>query len=153
MRCEFSMKCRYTSSDTCMNFITSHRNNQWLRNLFTVDEKWVLYVNHRRRCQCLSRGQTGVATPEVDSHSKTLMLSVLWRSEEHLIGIFFRPGVISPPLSAVRSCIVWHNNSKKNRIEFTFSRTMREFTWQICVAKNYRSWFEEPCSCHFILYT
>ena len=153
MGCEFPMNCRYISSNTCMNFITPHRNNQWLRNLFTEDEKWVLYVNHRRRCQCPSRGQTGVATPKVDSHSKTLMLSVLWESEEQLIEIFFQSGVQSPPLSAVSSWIVWHNNSKKNRIEFTFSTTMREPTWQSCLAKNYRSWFEEPCPFHCILYT
>jgi hypothetical protein len=98
-----SVTAGYISSNTCMNFITSHRNNQWLGNLFTGDEKWFLYVKHRRRCQCLSRGQTGVATPKVDSHSKTLMLSVLWGSEEQLIEIFFQSGVQSPPLSAVSS--------------------------------------------------
>ena len=34
--------------DTCMDWVTSHRNNQWLRNLVTGNEKWVLYVNHSR---------------------------------------------------------------------------------------------------------
>ena len=153
MGCEVPMNCRYISSNRCMNFITSHRNNQWLRNLFTGDEKWVLYVNHRRRFQCLNRGKTGVATPKADSHYKTLMLSVLWRSEEQFIEIFFQSGVQSPPLSAVSSWIVWHSNSKKNRIEFTFSTTMREPMWQSGLAKSYRSWFEEPWSFHFILYT
>ena len=153
MGCESLMNCRYISFNTCMNFRTSHRSNQWLRNLFTGDGKWVLHVNHWRRCQCFSRGQTGVATPKVDSHSKTLILSVLWGSQEQMNEILYQSGVQSPPLSAVSSWIEWHNNSKKNRIEFTFSRTMREPTWQFCPAKNYRSWFEDPCSFHFILYT
>ena len=107
MGCEFPINCRYISSNTCMNFITSHRNNQWLRNLFTGDEKWALCINNRRWCQCLSRGQTGVATPKVDSHSKTLMLSVLWESEEQFIEIFFQSGVPITArylLSAVVSC-------------------------------------------------
>ncbi|CAF1511105.1 unnamed protein product [Adineta ricciae] len=64
--------------DTCMDLITSHRNYQWLSNLITGDEKWVLYVNYTRRRQRLSTGQTGVATPKTDPHPKKLMLSVWW---------------------------------------------------------------------------
>jgi hypothetical protein len=33
--------------------MTSHRNYQWLRNLITGGEKWVLYVNHTRKRQWL----------------------------------------------------------------------------------------------------
>ena len=29
--------------DACMELMTSHRNYQWLHNLITGDEKWVLY--------------------------------------------------------------------------------------------------------------
>jgi hypothetical protein len=29
-----------------MELMTSHRNYQWLHNLITGDEKWVLYVNY-----------------------------------------------------------------------------------------------------------
>ena len=64
--------------DACMNLITSHRNYQWLRNLITSDEKWVLYVNYTHRRQWLGAGQTGVATPKTDSHPKKVMLSVWW---------------------------------------------------------------------------
>ena len=64
--------------DTCMDLVTSRRNNQWLRNLLTGDEKWVLYVNHSRRRQWLSSGETGVATPKTDIHAKKVMLSVWW---------------------------------------------------------------------------
>jgi transposase len=34
--------------DAFVESMTSHRNYQWLRNLITGDEKWVLYVNHTR---------------------------------------------------------------------------------------------------------
>lgn len=64
--------------DACMELMTSHRNYQWLRNLLTGDEKWVLYVNHTRKRQWLGAGQTGVATPKDDLHPKKIMLSVWW---------------------------------------------------------------------------
>ena len=40
------LQCRV---DACMDLMTSHRNYQWLRNLITGDEKWVLYVNYTHR--------------------------------------------------------------------------------------------------------
>ena len=35
--------------DDCTELSTSHRDYQWLHNLMTGDEKWVLYVNYKRR--------------------------------------------------------------------------------------------------------
>jgi histone-lysine N-methyltransferase SETMAR len=61
-----------------MDLMTSHRNYQWLCNLTTGDEKWVLYVNHTRKRQWLGAGQTGVATPKNILHPKKMMLSVWW---------------------------------------------------------------------------
>ncbi|CAF5151551.1 unnamed protein product, partial [Rotaria magnacalcarata] len=56
--------------DACMELITSHRNYQWLHNLITGDEKWMLYINCTYHRQWLSAGQTGVATPKSDLHPK-----------------------------------------------------------------------------------
>ena len=64
--------------DVCMDLLTSHRSYEWLRNLITGDEKWVLYVNHTRKRQWLSVGQTGTVTPKNDLHPKQVMLSVWW---------------------------------------------------------------------------
>ena len=64
--------------DTCMDLMTYHRNYQWLRNLITGDEKWVLYINYKHKRQWLSPGQTGVATPNTGLHPKRVMLSVWW---------------------------------------------------------------------------
>jgi hypothetical protein len=35
--------------DAFMELMASHRNYQWLHNVLTGDEKWVLYVNHTRK--------------------------------------------------------------------------------------------------------
>ncbi len=70
--------------DTCMQLMTSHRNYQWLRNLITGDEKWVLYVNYTRKRQWLGVGQTGLPTPKNDLHPKKIMLSV-WRGVKGII--------------------------------------------------------------------
>ncbi|CAF1494942.1 unnamed protein product [Adineta ricciae] len=56
--------------DTCIDLTTSHCNHQWLRNLVTGDGKWVLYVDHTRRRQWVSSGETGVATLRMDMHPK-----------------------------------------------------------------------------------
>ena len=64
--------------DTCMALITSHHNYQWLHNLITGDEKWVLYVNRTRKHQWLETGQTGIETPKNDLHPRKIMLNVWW---------------------------------------------------------------------------
>jgi histone-lysine N-methyltransferase SETMAR len=65
--------------DACMELMTSHRNYQWLHNLITGDEKWMLYVNQTRNRQWLGNGQTAAATPKDDLHPKKIMVSVWWR--------------------------------------------------------------------------
>ncbi|CAF3170646.1 unnamed protein product [Rotaria socialis] len=61
-----------------MDLIASHRNYQWLCNIITGDENWVLYVNHTLKRQWLGVGQVGVTTPKNDLHPKKSMLSVWW---------------------------------------------------------------------------
>ncbi len=62
-----------------MELMTSHRNYQWLHNLITGDEKWVMHINHTRKRQWLGAGQIGVPTPKNNIHPKKMMLSVGWR--------------------------------------------------------------------------
>ena len=64
--------------DACMSLITSHHNFQWLSNLITGDEKWVMYANHTRKRQWLGLGQPGVETPLPEPHPKKVMISVWW---------------------------------------------------------------------------
>ena len=61
-----------------MDLLISHRNYEWLHNLVTGDEKWMLYINYARKCQWLSVEQIGTVTPKNDLHPKKVMLSVWW---------------------------------------------------------------------------
>jgi hypothetical protein len=56
-----------------LNFL---HNIEWLNNLITGDEKWVLYVNYAHHRQWLGPHQMGIPTPKVDVHPKKVMLSV-----------------------------------------------------------------------------
>jgi hypothetical protein len=59
-----------------MELMMSHRNYQWLCNLITYDEKWMLYVNHSCKRQWLGVRQTGLPTPKNDLHPKKIILNV-----------------------------------------------------------------------------
>ena len=63
---------------TCVALVMYHHNCQWLYNLITGDEKWVLYVNHTRKRQWLGTRQTGIATSKKELHPRKIMLSVWW---------------------------------------------------------------------------
>ena len=63
-----------------MELMTSHRNYQWLHNLVTGDEKWVLYINYEYHRQWVSPGQTGVVTPRGVQLTLTLMSAHSFRS-------------------------------------------------------------------------
>jgi [histone H3]-lysine36 N-dimethyltransferase SETMAR len=64
--------------DACLELLSSRRNFEWLNNLITGDEKWVLYVNHTCKRQWLSPGDSGIPTPNKELHPKKIMLSVWW---------------------------------------------------------------------------
>ena len=53
-------------------------NLDWLQNLITGDEKWVLYINYCQHRQWLGSHQTGIPTPKDELHPKNTMLSVWW---------------------------------------------------------------------------
>lgn len=64
--------------DACIELLTSHRTFDWLSNVVTGDEKWVMYVNYSHKRQWLGSGQTGEATPKPQLHPRKVMLSVWW---------------------------------------------------------------------------
>lgn len=64
--------------DACIELLTCHRTFDWLSNIVTGDEKWVMYINYSNKRQWLGSGQTGVPTPKPELHSKKVMLSVWW---------------------------------------------------------------------------
>ena len=64
--------------DICMNLLSFRRTPDWLNHLVTGDEKWVLYINCRRKYQWLSPNQQPVPTPKPEIRQKKVMLSVWW---------------------------------------------------------------------------
>ena len=67
--------------DVCEQLLSKRRNINWLDNLITGDEKWVMYVNHTRKRQWLEPGKTPLTTPKPDLHPQKVMLSVWWDVE------------------------------------------------------------------------
>jgi histone-lysine N-methyltransferase SETMAR len=50
----------------------------FLDQIVTGDEKWILYVNIKRKKQWLSRGQKPVPTAKPDLHPQKIMLCIWW---------------------------------------------------------------------------
>ena len=64
--------------DTCHSLLSRSRRFDWLRNIITGDEKWVLYVNHTRKRQWVDSDKQPEPEPKTDLHPKKVMLSVWW---------------------------------------------------------------------------
>ena len=56
----------------CKQLLSLLRNNSWLDNLITGDEKWVLYTNTTRKRQSLASGETAKPTPKIGLHPKNV---------------------------------------------------------------------------------
>lgn len=67
--------------DMCKDLISLRRTFNWLNNLITGDEKWVLYVNVQRKRQWLKPGQKPIPTPKAGLHPQKRMLCVWWDVE------------------------------------------------------------------------
>ena len=61
-----------------MSLLSRKRNFNWLDDLITGDEKWVLYINTTRRRQWIRPGDTSIPTPKPEKHQEKVMLSVWW---------------------------------------------------------------------------
>ena len=62
----------------CQRLLLYHRTFNWLNNVITGDEKWVLYTNYQRNRQWLSPVQKAKSVPKVELHPQKRMLCVWW---------------------------------------------------------------------------
>jgi len=60
------------------SLLSRNTREPFLDRIVTGDEKWVLYVNVKRRKQWLSRGQTPLPTAKLGLHPKKIMLCIWW---------------------------------------------------------------------------
>ena len=140
--------------NACMDSMTSHSNCQWLRSLIIGDEKWVLYIKYTHRRQWPSPGQTGVATPKADLHSKKVMLSVWWGVSGIIHWETLPNGcTITADLYCQHNWPGLPKNSKESRIEFTVCMITQDPMLQSWPAKNDWSSNGFPLFIHLILPT
>lgn len=64
--------------DMASTLLTLHRRFDWLDNVITGDEKWVLYDNHERMRQWVGEDQKPADVPKPDLHPKKVMLCIWW---------------------------------------------------------------------------
>lgn len=62
----------------CTSLITRQQNAPFLDRLITGDEKWVLYINVRRKKQWLDRAERPLSDAKADLHQKKIMICVWW---------------------------------------------------------------------------
>jgi [histone H3]-lysine36 N-dimethyltransferase SETMAR len=75
---ELSLANREHRVDICSSLLSRQENDPFLGRVVTGDEKWVLYVNVKRKKQWLSRGQKPLPTPKSGLHPVKVMLCVWW---------------------------------------------------------------------------
>lgn len=65
-------------AETCTILLSRSRRMDWLDNVITGDEKWVLFCNHTRKRQWIDVDEKPQPEPKPDLHEKKVMLSVWW---------------------------------------------------------------------------
>ena len=68
-------------SDTCALLLSRHRRFDWLDQVLTGDEKWVMYANFTRKRQWVDAHAKPEPEPKPDLHPQKIMLSVWWDSQ------------------------------------------------------------------------
>jgi hypothetical protein len=133
--------------DASMELMTPYRNYQWLHNLITGDEKWVLYVKHTFKQQCLVAGQTGIATPTNDLHPKNIMLSV-WQGVSGIIDWELPPAGCTITTDLYCQQLVWVAGKIQGKQDRNYF-----FAWRSRWVKNYWSSDRLRFYIHLILQT
>ena len=64
--------------NVCSSLLSRKRRFEWLKNLITGDEKWLLYINHTRKRQWLPAEQEPIPEPKGEIHPKKVMISIWW---------------------------------------------------------------------------
>jgi [histone H3]-lysine36 N-dimethyltransferase SETMAR len=63
---------------TCNSLLLHPHRKDFLNDIVTGDEKWVMYANHNRKRQWVDRDQQPEPYPKPDLHQKKIMLSIWW---------------------------------------------------------------------------
>jgi len=69
---------KFTRISICSSLLSRRSDPEWIKQIVTGDEKWILYVNHTRKRQWLPKEQAPEPEPKGDLHPKKVMISVFW---------------------------------------------------------------------------
>lgn len=64
--------------EACTLLLSKQRRFDWLDQVITGDEKWVLYVNHTRKKKWVDKDERPEPEPKADLHPRKVLLSVWW---------------------------------------------------------------------------
>lgn len=69
---------RKRRTEVCLSLLSFSRTTAWLETILTGDEKWVLYVNVKRKHQWIDKEKTAEREVKRDLHPQKIMLCVWW---------------------------------------------------------------------------
>lgn len=62
----------------CSSLLSRFKKENFLKRIVTGDEKWVFYINIKRKKQWLTLGQKPIPTSKAGLHPRRIMMSVWW---------------------------------------------------------------------------
>lgn len=132
--------------NVCMQLLTFKRTFNWLNDLVTGDEKWVLYVNHTRKRQWLSPGNPGVPTPKPDLHPKKVMISVFWNIQGIVHWEILPPGwtITADSYCAQLDRVAQKLRGKQDKVYFLHDNARPHIARQTCEKLRELGWHVLP---------
>lgn len=138
----------------CNSLLSRKRNFEWLRELVTGDEKWVLYFNQTRQGQWIMRGETPEPDPKPNPHEKKVLLSVFWDYKGILSLELLQPNttinaeyycyqldrlhnILSIQRSPKCNVILLHDNARPHTALQTRNKIVNEFDLEILPHPSY----------------
>lgn len=132
----------------CNSLLSRSRRFDWLRNIVTGDEKWVMYFNPNRRGQWVLRGEEPEPEPKPELHEKKIMLSVFWDYKGIIWMELLKPettvnaDVYCAQLDGLRRAhailrperervLLLHDNARPHVALQTRTKIVDEFGWEI----------------------
>jgi histone-lysine N-methyltransferase SETMAR len=94
----------------CSSHLSHYPLNNFLRQIITGDEKWVLYTHHTRKRQWVREAEEPERDPKSDPHEKKQMLSIWW----DIAGIIYWE--LLPPSTTVTATLYCNQLDKLRKV-------------------------------------
>lgn len=144
---------RHRRADAAASLLSYRRTTAWLDTIVTGDEKWVLYVNIKRKRSWADVGHAPQAQPKASLHPQKVMLCVWWDSKgilywellpsnttitaalysQQLDRLAAKIAQVRPGLSQVRFL---HDNARPHVAKLTREKLL-QLNWEVLVHPPY----------------